>query len=75
MLRDKYVAYAVSVGLAGGLFYLYTTGYNHWLYNPLLYRLWTYSDLASGGMLLRRLYWLAIAAICLALAHVFFARK
>lgn len=75
LLRDKYVAYAVSVGTAGGLFYLYSSGYNHWLYNPLLYQLWTYSDLTSGGMLLRRLYWLAMAAICLALSHVFFARK
>lgn len=46
-----------------------------WLYNPLLYQLWKYHDLTSGRVLGYRLYCLALAAVCLALAHVFFARK
>src|SRR5204863_8665903 len=32
--RNKYLAYIVSIGTAVGLFYLYTAGYYHWLYNP-----------------------------------------
>lgn len=80
LLRDKYVAYAVSAGIAGGLFYLYSEGYNHWLYNPLLYQLWNYADLVGAGnklgtILTHRLYCLAIAGACLALSHIFFARK
>jgi hypothetical protein len=80
VLRDKYLAYAVSIGTAGGLFYLYSIGHNHRLYNPLLYHLWNYSDLTSAGtnqatILIHRLYCLAIAGACLALSHVFFERK
>ena len=50
LLRDKYFAYAVSIGLGGALFYLYSIGQNHWLYNPLAYRLWSYADLTSGNL-------------------------
>ena len=75
LLRNKYVAYVVVVGVSAGLFYLYNNGYNHWLYNPLLYRLWKYGDLTSGTILRSRLYCLALAAVCLALAHIFFERK
>ncbi|MCA1630638.1 MAG: ABC transporter permease subunit [Acidobacteria bacterium] len=80
LLRDKYLAYAASIGVATGLFYLYGQGYKHWLYNPLLYQAWTYADLAGAPdnlspFLLRRLYWLALAIFCLALAHLFFPRK
>jgi ABC-2 type transport system permease protein len=75
LLRNKYVAYVVAVGTGAALFYLYGTGYNHWLYNPILYRLWKYADLTSGTILAYRLYWLALAATCLALAHLFFQRK
>ena len=75
MLRNKYVTYVVSVGAAAGLLYLYNIGYNHWLYNPLLYRLWTYADLTSSTMLTRRLYWFGLAAVFLALAHLVFERK
>jgi ABC-type transport system involved in multi-copper enzyme maturation permease subunit len=75
VLRNKYVAYVVAVATAAGLFYLYSTGYNHWLYNPLLYRLWNYANLTSQTMLVNRLYCLALAAACLLLAHLFFARK
>lgn len=39
LLRDKYLAYAASISIGGGLFHLYNLGYNNWLYNPMLYRL------------------------------------
>ena len=75
VLRNKYVAYVVAVGTGAGLFYLYNNGYNHWLYNPLLYQLWKFQDLTSTRILAYRLYWLALAIVCLALAHVLFERK
>jgi ABC-type transport system involved in multi-copper enzyme maturation permease subunit len=77
LLRNKYVFYVVSIGSAAALFYLYSNGYNHWLYNPVLYRLWSYGDLATGSrtILLNRLYWLAIAGVSLVLAHLFFERR
>jgi len=75
VLRNKYVAYVMAVGTGAGLFYLYTAGYNHWLYNPLLYRLWNYSGLLSRPIIAYRFYWLALAAVFLALAHVLFERK
>jgi hypothetical protein len=31
VLRDKYLAYVVIVGVGAVLFYLYSQGYNHWL--------------------------------------------
>lgn len=80
VLRNKHLAYVVSIGTAVGLFYLYSIGYNHWLYNPMFYQLWSYADLTNaGGSLTRiisqRLYCLAIASMCLALAHLCFGRK
>jgi ABC-2 type transport system permease protein len=79
LLRNKYLAYVVSVGVGAGLFYLYSQGYNHWLYNPVFYGLWTENDLVESARLLRiallRVYWLAIAAICLVVANIGFARK
>ena len=75
LLRNKYLSYVVAVGTGAGLFYLYNVGYNHWLYNPLLYRLWKYSELTSGTILAYRFYCLALAAACLALAHLAFERK
>jgi ABC-2 type transport system permease protein len=79
LLRDQYLAYAACLALGGGLFYLYTLGLNHPLYNPLLYGLWTPSDLtgATGRLpwlLAHRLYTLALAAFCLSLAHLFYGR-
>jgi ABC-type transport system involved in multi-copper enzyme maturation permease subunit len=76
-LRDKYLTYVVIVGVGAGLFYLYSNGYNHWLYNPMLYRLWTYSDLSAAGsnILMQRIYHLTVAGACLALAHLFFQRR
>jgi ABC-type transport system involved in multi-copper enzyme maturation permease subunit len=80
ILRDKYLAYAASIATGGGLFYLYGQGYNHWLYNPVLYQLWTYADLTGAGgnrarILTHRIYWLAIAVACLSLALVCLRRK
>ncbi|MEP6636750.1 MAG: ABC transporter permease, partial [Acidobacteriota bacterium] len=77
VLRDKYLAYAVSIAVASGLFYLYSVGYNHWLYNPVLYQLWTESDLVGTAgiqnrILLQRVFCLALTGICLALAHLAF---
>ena len=74
-LRNKYLAYVVAVGTGAGLFYLYSVGYNHWLYNPLLYQLWQYQDLASARILWYRLYCLIVAVACLALAHLLFERR
>ena len=79
-LRDKYLTYAVSLALGGGLYYLTGQGYNHWLYNPALLNLWTPSDLVTGGpqltrILVHRVYWLAISALLLALALLVFERK
>ncbi|HKP84390.1 MAG TPA: ABC transporter permease [Pyrinomonadaceae bacterium] len=75
LLRNKYLAYVVAIGTGAGLFYLYNLGYNHWLYNPLLYQLWKYQDLTSARIPGYRLYSLALAAACLALAHLLFERK
>lgn len=78
VLREKYVTYAVSVGVAAAMFYLYSIGYLHWLYNPLAYHLWKYPDLIGANrnvLLLQRFYWLVVASLFLAIAHVCFARK
>lgn len=75
LLRNKYLAYVVGVGTGAGLFYLYNIGYKHWSYNPLLYQLWTYHDLTGGRILAYRLYCLALAAACLAVAHFSYERK
>ena len=75
LLRNRYLVYVVAVGAGAGLFYLYSAGYNHWLYNPVLYQLWKYPELATARMLGYRLYWLLAAAVCLALAHRLFERK
>ena len=79
LVRDKYVAHAAGLALGGGLFYLYGQGYKHWLYNPALYELWAYAELTTAGaaqtrILTHRLYCLALAALLLSLAHLFFAR-
>jgi hypothetical protein len=60
---------------APALIYLYNIGYKHWSYNPLLYKLWTYSHLTDATMLAYRLYCLTLAAACLVLAHVLFERR
>ncbi|MGZ8842054.1 MAG: ABC transporter permease [Pyrinomonadaceae bacterium] len=78
LLREKYFTYAAIIGIGTGLLYLYNLGHNHWLYNPALYQLWTYSDLigvGSGRILTQRIYWLALSCLCLALAHLGYRRK
>ena len=80
LLRDKYLAYAVSIATGSGLFYLYSQGYNHWLYNPALYGLWTEGDLGGTGsgfsrLLSLRVYCLAITLVCLLIAHHRFERR
>jgi len=79
LLRDRYVTYAAAIGICSGLFYLYTQGHNGWLYNPLLFQLWNYSDLIGGAnhsqILQYRIYILALAALFIGLAHLCYQRK
>lgn len=79
LLRDKYLTYAITIGIGSGLFYFYSQGHNHWLYNPVLYGLWTDADLIRTSpraslILALRLYCLALTLLCLLIAHLFFAR-
>ena len=79
LLRDRYLNYAVAIGACGGLSYLYSQGHNHWLYNPLLFRLWDYADLSGGPkhshILWNRLYILTLSGLSLAFAHLWYPRK
>jgi ABC-2 type transport system permease protein len=79
LLRDRYVTYAAAIGICASLFYLYTQGHNHWLYNPMLFELWTYADLIGGRnysqTLQNRAYILMLAAIFIGLAHLCYQRK
>ena len=75
VLRNKYVTYVVTTAIGAGLIYLYNMGYNHWSYNPLLYRLWNYATITSSATLAYRIYCLGLTAALLAVAHVFFQRK
>jgi ABC-type transport system involved in multi-copper enzyme maturation permease subunit len=80
LLRNKYLVYMVSIGTGAGMFYLYSTGHNHWLYNPLLYQLWQYGDLTGAGnnqstILLHGVYCFAMAGACLPLSYLFFERQ
>lgn len=80
ILRDKYLTYVVGLAVAVGIYYLISQGHNHPLYNPVLYQLWTPSDLLSGGdqltrILIHRVYTLALSAFMLALALLLFGRK
>jgi ABC-type transport system involved in multi-copper enzyme maturation permease subunit len=79
VLREKYLAYAIIIATSSGLFYLYTHGYNHWLYNPVLYGLWTETDLtettaAASRIVALRLYCIALTLLFLLIAHLFFQR-
>jgi ABC-2 type transport system permease protein len=80
LLRDKYLAYAVSLAVGGALYYLISQGHNHPLYNPVLYRLWTPADFVHGGdnlarLFVQRIYCLALSALLLALALLRFERR
>lgn len=79
-LRDKYLAYAVCIAIGAVAFYVYNLGHYHWLYNPALYQLWSYSDLtgardAGWRILTHRIYCLSFSCLLLALAHLGFPRK
>jgi ABC-2 type transport system permease protein len=79
LLRERYLSYAVIIALVAGLFYLYSQGHNHWLYNPVLYGLWTQADFEHAAEALPRLialraYTFALALLFGFLAHLFFAR-
>jgi ABC-2 type transport system permease protein len=79
LLRDRYLTYAAAIGTCVGLFYLYTRGHNHWLYNPLLFQLWDYPDLVGGRnysrILWHRIYILSLASLFLRLAHLCYPRN
>ena len=75
LLRNKYLAYVVAVGTGATLSYVYSVGYKHWLYNPLLYQLWKYADLTSQTILASRLYCLLLAVVFIVFAHVFSERR
>jgi hypothetical protein len=79
LLRNRYLTYAIAVGTCAGLFYLYSQGQTGWIYNPLLFQLWKYSDLTGSGgklaqILVQRIHLMAIALSCLSLANLFFRR-
>ncbi len=77
LARDRYLAYALAIGICSGLFYLYSQGHNHWLYNPVLFQLWDYAGLAGGArhILWNRIYILALSNSFLFLAHFWYPRK
>ena len=78
LLREKHLAYVAALAACGALIYSLNLGFTNPLYNPVLYQLWTAADLTSAPaprLLAHRLYTLALAAHCLALAHLFFGRK
>jgi len=79
LLRERYITYAVAIGMCAGLFYLYSQGHNGWLYNPMLFQLWSYPDLLGGRnlslILWHRIYILALACLFLLLAHHWYPRK
>ncbi len=74
LLRDRYLTYAAAIGTCAGLFYLYSQGHNHWLYNPLLFQFWNYPDLIGGAnhsrILDNRLYILILSFLFIKLAHL-----
>jgi ABC-2 type transport system permease protein len=73
LLRSRYLAYVVAIGLCGFLYYLYTQGHNDPSYNPLLLNLWTYQDLLVGPNRMRilghRAYVLGLAGLLIMAAH------
>jgi ABC-2 type transport system permease protein len=79
LVRDKYSAYVVVVGIVGLLFYLYGQGHDHWSYNPALSGRWAPSDLTAGGtrwlaIVGHRVYVVALAGVSLAIAAARFQR-
>jgi ABC-2 type transport system permease protein len=78
LLRSRYLAYTAGIGLCIGLLYYYSQGHTGSLYNPLLYNLWSYSDLAGPNLmriLMHRCYILALAVGFITVAHLANARR
>ncbi len=79
LLREKYLTYIVIIAVSSGLFYLYTQGHNHWLYNPTMYQLWSFADLMNAAtrrtIVTWRAYVIAVAAVCLIVARLRFQRS
>jgi ABC-type transport system involved in multi-copper enzyme maturation permease subunit len=77
IIREKYFAYAIIIAVSSGLFYLYTQGYNHWLYNPVLYGLWNEADLVApfSRLLPLRAYCFGLTLLFLLAAHLGFERR
>ena len=78
LFPGRHLAYVAGVGICVGLFYLYSQGHTGWLYNPLLFKLWNYSDLAGPNrlqLLIYRGYTLTLAAILITAAHLWNARR
>lgn len=79
LLRNKYAAHITGISLCIGLYYLLSRGKVNWLYNPVLYSMWAYSDMTGlepyrRGLVLHRFYWLALSVASLGLAHLVFQR-
>jgi ABC-2 type transport system permease protein len=79
LVRDRYLSYALAIGVSASLFYLYTQGHNHWLYNPLLFQLWDYAGLSGSTkhspILWNRIYIFALASLFVSFAHFWYPRK
>ena len=78
LLRSRYLSYAAGIGLCIGLLYYYSQGHTGSLYNPLLYNLWSYSDLDGPSLtriLMHRCYTLALAVGFITIAHLANARR
>jgi ABC-2 type transport system permease protein len=80
LARDRLLGHAIAIGIGGAMLYVFYLGYTNWLYNPVLYGLWSYSDMTglapySRGLALHHVYWGAIAAGCLAIAVVALPRR
>ena len=75
LLPGRYLAYVAGIGLCVGLFYAYSQGHTGWLYNPLLFKRWSYSELADLRILSLRGYTLTLAAVLITIAHLANARR
>lgn len=75
LLRSRYLAYIIAIGISTGLFYLYSQGHIHWVYNPLLYQLWRYPDLGGRLILQHRAYVIALAFLFIVVAHLGYRRR
>jgi ABC-2 type transport system permease protein len=72
LLRSRYLAYVVAIGLCGFLYYLYMHGHNDPSYNPLLFNLWTYQDFFGPNRMRipgHRAYVLGLAGLLITAAH------